>query len=251
MTKETLTCEHTKPHKWTRESTRGRKPRFCDKHKPVIALSVSTTGTTTLHCQVGNHAWEREAKRGRKPANCPKHAPVIAPIVPAERNSNGKEELVCENGNHTWERAPQRGRKPRFCPDHSATPPRSVGVVVVSGSENGDPAPKKRGRPKLHQTDEEREAAALAKSTLMVDRLEEGLKARGTHISQQTPYILYRKVSEKPSRVKGRAATVEWEFVENHTPLMRAQYLTKHEAQFLAGELRYERENKVVKNDEE
>jgi hypothetical protein len=80
----------------------------------------------------------------------------------------------------------------------------------------------------------------------MVNRLEEGLKARGTHISQQSPYTLYKKVDEKASCVKDRPPTVTWEFVENHSPLQREQFLNKHEAEFLAHEYRYEREGVIL-----
>lgn len=252
MSMETLKCEYDKkPHNWKRESTRGRKPRFCPKHKPAPVVRSNSTVTTQpngfvlLHCEIGDHTWERESKRGRKPTNCPEHAPVIAPIVPAERNSNGLVTLHCEAGDHDWEREPKKGRKPASCPTHTVGP-RAVPVAVINGTETGDPAPKKRGRPKLYANEEEQAAAELARSIAKVDSLEEGLKARGTHISQQTPYILYKKTAEKASRVKGRAPTTEWEMVASHSPLMREQFLKEHEAEFLAKTLRYERENAVV-----
>lgn len=35
MADETLTCAHD-GHTWTREVTRGKKPRFCAEHRPVV-----------------------------------------------------------------------------------------------------------------------------------------------------------------------------------------------------------------------
>lgn len=249
MATETLVCIGTKKtHKWTREATRGRKPQFCPKHKPEVPVTQSA-GPKTLHCELGNHDWVREPTRGRVPNNCPKHKPLIVAPATVTMNSAGAKvtKLHCELGDHDWERESKRGRVPANCPVHSSVAPRTIPVVVVDGSETGDVLPKRgRGRPKLYATEEEQAAAALKKSTEKVDRLEEGLKARGTHISQQAPYILYKKVSEKPSRVKGRAPTVTWERVEDHSPLRREQFLNQHETEFLSGHFRYERENQVV-----
>lgn len=237
---EHLTCE-VGQHKWKRElGKRGRKPTTCPKHKPVSV--PGDRGPKMLHCVIGDHEWEREPTRGRVPTSCPDHK-ATQTIVSAPRTESGKVSLHCEIGDHEWERAPQRGRKPTSCPDHSG--PRSVAVALVAGSETGDPAPKKRGRPKLHETDEERAEAALLKSRERVDVLEGSLKERGTHLSQQTPYILYKKVGEKAGRGK-TPPTITWDKVEEHSPLMQAQYINKHEADFVSGAYRYERNGKVV-----
>lgn len=236
-------------HKWKRElGTRGRKPIYCPKHKPAPVPSNSNVttqpnGMRILHCELGNHDWEREPTRGRVPTSCPEHRETALVIQSAPRNENGKVTLHCEIGNHEWERAPQRGRKPTSCPKHSG--PRPVAVSVVTGSESGDVAPKKRGRPRIHETPEAQKEAQLAHSRERTTLLEAALKENGTHISQQTPYILYKKVGEKPGR-KGTEPTTSWDKVADHSPLMRAQYLNSHEADFVSGAYRYERFGKVV-----
>jgi len=232
---EHLVCE-VGNHKWKRElGQRGRKPRICPKHRPTVSVPGVKAEAKTLHCENGNHDWVREPTRGRVPTSCPEHREQKV-IVSAPRNQNGMVTLHCENGGHDWERAPQRGRKPTSCPQHPNTP---VGVRSVSVE------PKPRGRPRIHETDEEREAAQLAASRERVDRLEGMLKENGTHISQQTPYILYKLVESKPGR-NGRPPTTTWDKIEEHSPLMQAQYLNKHEADFVAGKYRYERNGKVV-----
>lgn len=246
---EHLTCEfEAKPHKWKREiGQRGRKPRFCPRHKPT-PVSVSGNGEPkTLHCELGNHDWIREPTRGRVPTSCPEHR-VATTIVAAPRNENGKVTLHCEIGKHDWERDPQRGRKPTNCPLHLTTvAPRSVPVNVIAGSETGDPVPekKKRGRPRIHETPEAAAEAALEKSRERASNLEAMLKERGTHISQQTPYILYKKVGEKAGR-KGASSTITWEKVTEHSPLAQQQYLNTHATDFETGAYRYERNGKVV-----
>jgi hypothetical protein len=250
---EHLTCEYApKNHAWKRElGIRGRKPRFCEKHRPVVSLS---SATTDLHCELGNHDWVRPPTRGRVPTSCPDHR-VAKTIVSAPRNENGKVTLHCEIGNHDWERAPQRGRKPTSCPKHSG--PRPVAVSLVKGSEEGDKlpstlgaltewaAPKKRGRPKIHETPEEAKEAQLEKSRERAANLEGALKERGTHISQQAPYILYKRTGEKPGR-KGAPPTVTWDKVTEHSPLAQAQYINSHAKDFDSGAYRYERNGKVV-----
>ncbi len=242
---EHLKCEFSeKPHNWKRElGQRGRKPRFCPKHRAPEKIS---SAKTDLYCVIGKHNWIREPKRGRTPSSCPDHA-VITSIKQAPRNSEGLNTLHCEAGNHEWTRPPARGRKPSSCPVHSTKllAPRSVSVNVVPGTETGDSTPKKRGRPRIHETPEAQKEAQLAASRERADNLEGALKERGTHLSQQTPYILYKKVEEKAGR-KGASPTVTWEKVEEHSPLMQAQYINKHEADFVSGAYRYERNGKVV-----
>lgn len=128
MAKETLTCEYEpKPHKWSRESTRGRKPRFCAKHKPeVTPTSAPASGPRILHCELGNHDWEREPTRGRAPANCPEHKPE-----PIGHASEKVQTLHCQIGNHDWERVSARGRAPINCPEHKPVP------IQSSRSANG------------------------------------------------------------------------------------------------------------------
>jgi hypothetical protein len=244
---EHLQCEFPdKPHNWKRElGQRGRKPRFCPKHRPEPKLS---SATTDLYCEIGKHNWIRPPTRGRVPASCPDHRETKV-IQAAPRNENGKVTLHCANGGHDWERSPQRGRKPTSCPMHPNTPVgvRTVSVNVIPGSGEGAgiPEPKRRGRPKKYETKEEQTEAQLAASRERVDLLEGKLKERGTHLSQQAPYILYKKVGEKPGR-KGTEPTTTWEKVEEHSPLMQAQYINKHEADFVAGNYRYERNGRVV-----
>lgn len=243
---ETLKCLYAKkPHNWKREATRGRKPQFCPKHKPEVPVTKSS-GTRTLHCKLGNHSWEREPTRGRVPENCPEHKPLIVAPPTVQMNEAGEaiQKLHCERGNHDWERKSQRGKKPTNCPEHPpvAIAPRPVPVVIAAGSESGDvPSPRKPGRPKLYESDEEKAAAALARSTMLVNRLEDGLKARGTHISQQAPYILYKRTDGPTKRGK-----VTWDKVTEHSPLQRQVFLNEHEKDFLEKRFRYEREGVPV-----
>jgi len=238
---EHLTCEYEpKPHKWKREiGQRGRKPHFCPKHKPTTVAAASNSGPVTLHCEIGDHDWIREPTRGRKPTSCPEHR-VATIIVPATRNENGKVTLHCENGNHDWEREPQRGRKPTSCPTHSGKSLASVSDPVAE-----KPEPKKRGRPRIHETPEEAKEAQLKRSQERAANLEGMLKGRGTHISQQDPYILYKKTAEKKGRGK-TPPTTTWDKVADHSPLQMAQYVNAHEADFENGLYRYERHGKVI-----
>jgi|KBSSwiStaDraftv2_1062776.scaffolds.fasta_scaffold07467_19 hypothetical protein len=243
---EHLKCEFPdKPHNWKRElGQRGRKPRFCPKHRPEPKLS---SATTDLYCEIGKHNWIRPPTRGRVPTSCPDHRTQVV-ITSAPRNENGMVTLHCEVGNHDWERAPQRGKRPTNCPKHSSVSvaPRSVPVNVVQGSETGDPiTPKKRGRPRIHETKEEREEAKLAASRERAANLEGRLKENGTHISQQTPYILYKLTETKPGR-GNRPPTTTWDKVAEHSPLTMAQYVNAHETDFEKGLYRYEREGKVI-----
>lgn len=258
VTKEKLHCEIGN-HNWTRVPTRGRKPANCPKHKPEPAVAsnshvtVQPNGMRILHCVNGKHDWEREPKRGRVPTSCPEHTTTPV-IVSANRNENGKVTLHCEIGNHDWEREPQRGKRPTNCPEHNlgknlrelVHAPRSVAVSVVEGSGEGEgiPVPKKRGRPKLHDTPEEAKEAQLEKSRQRANDLNERLKLNGVHISQA--YVLYKKTGEKPSRTKGVPPTVTWERVENHSPLQMAQFVNKYEADFVKGLYRYEHNGKVI-----
>lgn len=274
MAKETLQCL-TGKHTWAREATRGRKPTHCSKHPAVNTPATADIGPRELHCETGDHKWLREPTRGRVPRSCPLHREAVT-ITPAPRNENGKEELVCEFDNEKWERLPARGRKPRFCPNHSAGKPASAPVVALTlqqwpadeellievegefESETTEaeqrelltkalnPESRKVGRPKLYASKEEQTEAQLAHSRERAALLEGALKERGTHISQQTPYVLYRKVKETASRTKGVEPTTEWEQVTYHSPLAQAQYINQHEKDFLDGNYRYERDGKVV-----
>lgn len=245
---EKLVCQIGN-HEWRRDfGIRGRKPVFCPKHKPATAVEKGShskslsNGKVLLHCAIGNHNWEREPTRGRVPANCPAHKPALS-IQAAPRNENGKVTLHCEAGNHDYERAPARGRKPTNCPNHSA--PRAVPVSLVAGSETGEPVKRKPGRPKLYDSKEEQTEAQLIKSRERSLLLEGALKERGTHLSQQTPYILYKKIGEKAGR-NGTPPTVTWEKVTEHSPLSQAQYINAHQKDFDSGSYRYERNGKVV-----
>lgn len=224
----------------------------------------------TLYCEIGNHEFTRVSTRGRKPKNCEKHKPATPVITHRERNSEGKVSLHCVAGNHSWDRLAQRGRPPFNCPQHTiAAPPRSVPVRVVSsdnlspnevslkeyedggamvlimedGFYNDLPKPelKKRGRPKLYNSPEEQEEAARLKSRKRVDELENNLKARGTHLSQQVPYKLFKLVKG----VAGHKNAV-YEFIEEHSPLARETFLNANEAKFLAKEYKYERNEELI-----
>jgi hypothetical protein len=124
---------------------------------------------------------------------------------------------------------------------------RTVPVTIVpgSGEGNGIPEPKRRGRPKKYESKEEQTEAQLAASRERVDLLEGRLKERGTHLSQQAPYILYKKVKETPGR-NGTAPTTEWAKVTEHSPLAMAQYVNKHETDFVNELYRYEKNGKVI-----
>lgn len=232
VTKEKLTCEYEKkPHTWTREPTRGRKPHFCPKHAP----EKSVPAAKELYCVNGKHKWTREPTRGRVPTSCPEHT-ITLNITPPNRNENGKVVLHCEIGNHDWEREPKKGKRPTNCPAHSAKP-----AVTDSSVE-----PKKRGRPRIHATPEEAEEAAKERSRERAANLDSMLKERGTHVSQWAePYVLYKKVGEKKGR-NGTPPTTTWEKVEDHSPLQSARFVNAHEKDFLDGNYRYEHKGKVV-----
>lgn len=204
----------------------------------------------TLKCEIGNHLFEREITRGRKPRFCPEHKPE-APPVNRLPQVNGKVILHCEVGNHDWDRAPQRGRPPINCPEHSEKKALGLGSNEIELKEYEDgsamflvldeeflsslpktePQPKRgRGRPRIYETDEEREAAAIQRSHDRVDELETSLKARGTHLSQQTPYILFKVNPDGTSEKAGE-----------YSPLAHEQFLNKHEKDFLDGKYRFVR----------
>lgn len=248
VTLEKLTCEYEpKPHTWTREPTRGRKPKFCPKHVP----EKSAPGTKELYCVNGKHNWLREPIRGRVPASCPKH--TITPVIASSpRNENGKVTLHCEIGNHEWERTPQKGKRPVNCPEHSPSSValRSVPVSIVAGSGEGSgiPEKKKPGRPRIHETPEEAKEAQLAHSRERAANLDSMLKERGTHVSQAAvPYILYKKVEEK-KRKGATEPTTTWEKVAEHSALQSAQWINEgvHEKDLEEGRYRYEHNGKVI-----
>jgi hypothetical protein len=236
-------------HKWTRTPTRGRKPTKCPKHRTVAivthrianvsqsnkAVDTETVSMTKLHCQLGNHDWERESKRGRKPINCPVHAPVktvVSSNPTVTTQPNGMTLLHCELGNHDWEREPKRGRLPANCPNHKT-------VIMTDPNQ----APKRRGRPKLYETPEEQAAAQLLRSQERASNLESMLKERGTHLSQQDPYRLMKLTSVTG---KGKNQTYNYQFVEEHSPLRKANFVSAHAAEFDNQQYRYERHGKVV-----
>lgn len=274
----TLHCEIGN-HSWERPAQRGRVPANCPEHAPV-KVAVTGSKTQTLHCEIGNHSWERPSQRGIKPHNCPEHKPVkvAAPSTSLIDPAAGTvmRVLHCEIGNHEWKRASQRGRVPVNCPEHSATPPRAVPVRVISDAfpvadipedelplveVEGEyepetteqeqrelltaafnPPPKRGpGRPKLYDSKEEQEAAALAKSRARVDELEISLRANGTHISQQTPYKLYMLEN-------GIAGTdsATYRYVRDFSPLAREQFLNRYEDRFLAKIYYFERDGERV-----
>jgi len=264
---EHLTCEYEpKPHKWKRElGLRGRKPRFCPKHKPEPKVASNPNVTTQpngmriLHCELGNHDWEREPTRGRVPTSCPEHREQKV-IVSAPRNENGKVTLHCANGNHDWERAPQRGKRPANCPMHPNTPVgvRTVPARVIPGSESGDmpkslgemtewaTEKKSPGRPKKYASKEEQEEAKLAASRERAANLDSRLRENGTHVSQwAVPYVLYKLVETKPGR-GDRPPTTTWDKVTEHSPLQVAQFVNQNEKAFEDGHFRYEKEGKVI-----
>jgi hypothetical protein len=80
---QTLICQHGN-HPWTREASRGRKPRFCPQHDAnAQAVANATTdsdpaNTETLVCQHDGHTWYRPKTRGRKPPFCPQHRIGVA-----------------------------------------------------------------------------------------------------------------------------------------------------------------------------
>ena len=242
MATETLTCQYAaKPHTWKRESTRGRKPTLCPKHYVTVATkapakpkapAVKHNGKETLHCAAGNHAWERESKRGIKPANCPEHS-VTKVVV----STTGLQELHCEAGNHTWKRKSKRGVKPRSCPDHSAakvvlTAPRPIAVNVRPESviEDFDDEGNKRTLT-LEQV-----AARKAKAEQRIDNLETRLRARGTHLSQQSPFILEKLIKG----VAGKR-NAKYENAGEYSSLARGQWENnpKNQALLSSGAYRF------------
>lgn len=66
----TLTC--LAGHEWQRPVQRGRKPVWCEEHRPVIVPSVTDNETEVLTCTYG-HKFTRIRTRGRKPSLCVDH----------------------------------------------------------------------------------------------------------------------------------------------------------------------------------
>lgn len=82
---EVLQC--AEGHSYTRERTRGAKPKWCPVHKP-IAPAPARAEKQTLTCKAG-HEWTREPRAGKPPEWCPEHKPEPAKPVEArtERES--------------------------------------------------------------------------------------------------------------------------------------------------------------------
>lgn len=83
-TQQTLYCTIGK-HEWKRDKQRGKKPKNCPDHQPVVqAKSV----TRTLHCELGDHDWEAPRKQGKGPKNCPDHR--SAPTINLDKMQEGR-----------------------------------------------------------------------------------------------------------------------------------------------------------------
>lgn len=123
---QVLICENGN-HEWTRPAKKGKKPRFCLEHAPVV---VAKTDTVTLTCAAG-HTWERPRIKGKKPLYCPDHKPEAATKTPK------MEVLKCAHDGHEWTR-PKRGKSPRFCPDHKPEKVTANTRVGSSGVPNAD-----------------------------------------------------------------------------------------------------------------
>lgn len=277
---ESLFCESGN-HKWQRPKTRGAKPRSCPDHKPVTTYAPSgkkADSLQTLHCQIGNHTWQRPSARGVKPLSCPEHK--TAKATPNRRANPGEaaepDTLTCVAGNHTWQRPAARGRKPANCPAHSTVGPRNVPVRIISEnfpaiqevpeeelplvevegeyeSETTEdeqrelltaafnPPPKKRGRPQLYANEEEQREAELKRSREKTDALEAHLKERGTHISQQAPYSLYKLV-----RGNAGQKDAKYDFVRLFSPLAKAQFISQFSDRFDAGTYYFEKDGQRI-----
>lgn len=98
-----LTCQHD-GHTFYREPSRGRRPRFCPEHAPVVVSSDASApksvavpkGPVKLYCQNGDHEWERPASRGRRPTSCPKHSTQPSRTSSAPKNTEKAKELAPE-----------------------------------------------------------------------------------------------------------------------------------------------------------
>lgn len=82
---ETLICREGN-HKFEREVRRGKKPVYCEKHRPERAIPRPARLTDAgpveiLTCAFDGHDFERLRARGQKPRFCPEHTQII-------RNSN-------------------------------------------------------------------------------------------------------------------------------------------------------------------
>jgi hypothetical protein len=232
-----------------------------------VAANNSGQKVQTLHCEIGNHSWERPSARGVKPHNCPEHKPVGNLIDPAAGTL--MRVLHCEIGNHDWTRPPTRGRVPINCPEHKAsTGPLTDNLahneVLLSEYPNGDAmvlilddtfyselpkveAPKRApGRPRIHETKEQQEQAALEKSRAKVDVLESNLKAHGTHISQQAPYQLYKLVSG----IAGEESA-KYDYVRDFSPLAKSQFQNQFPDRFNSEVYFFKRDGVRLANDED
>lgn len=237
---ETLHCV-TGNHNWERVSVRGRKPTDCPEHKPTQAVTTpritaprpanQPVGSTTLYCENGKHDWEREPTRGRKPVHCPEHSGpravpvrVISDSFPIADISDDDLPIVEVEGEYESETTEDEQRE-----------------LLTAAFNPVNPAPKKRGRPKLYQNEDEQKEAELARSRAKVDQLEANLKAHGTHISQQAPYSLYKLV-------KGIANTpgAEYQFVRLFSPLAKAQFVNQFPDRFNAGIYYFEKDKERI-----
>lgn len=71
-------------HAYSRPRTRGKKPKWCDEHKPLKATQVPKPERPdqVLICAKGQHEWTRKPQGGKPPRWCPEHKPQ--PEKPAE-----------------------------------------------------------------------------------------------------------------------------------------------------------------------
>lgn len=72
MKLEVLECREG--HQFTRVPNKGRKPVWCEEHRPVLTPPAMTEdGLETLTCEEGQHPFTRVLKKGKKPLLCPDH----------------------------------------------------------------------------------------------------------------------------------------------------------------------------------
>lgn len=103
----TLHCEIGN-HDYFRDPQRGRPPRNCPEHTPVVI---------SRHL-VGDHSAEKAITRLNTSQLQAILNPELQTILKAAEDEQKYETLICEVGDHEWQRERQRGKKPSRCPEH-------------------------------------------------------------------------------------------------------------------------------------
>lgn len=206
MARETLACEFD-GHFWTREATRGRKPKRCPKHptgqaKPVVPVEV--IGYVDVPVTLRSTKTSKEAPgspveapdpllatlgstRGRKPASEPLGPAKLTPGEKALVQSSRQKDLAAAKiMTQTADQAATTLER-----DEKIASGEWQELYCQNGDHDWD-RPTNRGRKPVncprHPNEVDRDADAeekRIKAERRIDNLEMLLMSRGTHIKQQ------------------------------------------------------------------